>query len=62
MWVAFGHGIHHCLGAPFVNLEARIAIEVLVQRLPGLNLVPAQAVTYLPSLLNRALQHLQVHW
>jgi cytochrome P450 len=60
--LAFGHGIHHCLGAPFVNLEARIALEVLVQRLPGLNLVPAQAITYLPSLLNRALQHLQVHW
>jgi cytochrome P450 len=59
--LAFGHGIHHCLGAPFVRLEARIALEVLVQRLPDLNLVPAQAITYLPSLLNRALQHLQVY-
>ena len=60
--LGFGHGIHHCLGAPFVRLEARIALEVLVQRLPDVHLVPAQAITYLPNLLNRALQHLQVHW
>lgn len=58
--LAFGHGIHHCLGAPFVRLEARIALEVLVQRLPDVHPVPAQAITYLPNLLNRALQHLQV--
>jgi hypothetical protein len=51
-----------CLGAPFVRLEARIALEVLVQRLPDVRLVPAQPMTYLPSLLNRTLQHLQVHW
>ena len=29
---------------------------------PAVHLVPAQPLTYLPSLLNRALQHLQVHW
>ncbi len=60
--LAFGHGIHHCLGAPFVRMEARIALEVLVQRLPDVHLVPAQTITYLPSLLNRALQHRQVRW
>jgi cytochrome P450 len=60
--LAFGHGMHHCLGAPFVRLEARLALKILVQRLPDLHLVPAQPITYLPSLLNRALQHLQVRW
>jgi cytochrome P450 len=60
--LAFGHGLHHCLGASFVRLEARIALEVLVQRLPDMHLVPVQPITYLPNLLNRALQHLQVHW
>jgi cytochrome P450 len=60
--LAFGHSMHYCLGAPFVRLEARIALEVLVQRLPDVHLVPGQPITYLPSLLNRALQHLQVHW
>ena len=60
--VSFGHGVHYCIGAPLVRLEARIALEVLVQRLPDLHLVPDQPMTYLPSLLNRALQHLQVRW
>jgi hypothetical protein len=45
-----------------VRLEARIALEVLVQRLPDVHLVSTQTITYLPSLLNRALQHLQVRW
>jgi cytochrome P450 len=58
--VSFGYGVHYCIGAPLVRLEARIALEVLVQRLPELHLVPDQPMTYLPSLLNRALQHLQV--
>ncbi|HEY3753282.1 MAG TPA: cytochrome P450 [Pseudonocardiaceae bacterium] len=34
--VAFGHGIHHCLGAPLARLEARIAIGSLLARFPGL--------------------------
>jgi cytochrome P450 len=60
--LALVHGIHYCLGAPLARLEARIAITVLVQRLPELSLVPAQPITYLPSLLNRALQHLEARW
>lgn len=60
--LGFGHGLHHCLGASFVRLQGRIALEVLVQRLPDMRLAPAQPITYLPSLLNRALQHLQVRW
>jgi cytochrome P450 len=36
--IAFGHGIHFCLGAPLARLEARIALTDLVERLPGLAL------------------------
>lgn len=36
--LAFGHGIHHCLGAPLARLEGQIAIGRLLARFPGLAL------------------------
>ncbi|KPC60359.1 cytochrome P450 family protein [Streptomyces chattanoogensis] len=43
--LAFGHGPHHCLGAPLARVEARIAFEVLLTRLPGLRLTDGSAGT-----------------
>jgi len=39
--LAFGHGIHFCLGAALARLEARVAIEALADRLDHLSLVRA---------------------
>jgi cytochrome P450 len=36
--VAFGHGIHHCLGAPLARLEGQIAIGALFSRFPDIAL------------------------
>jgi cytochrome P450 len=36
--VAFGHGIHHCLGAPLARLEAEIAFSELLRRFPHMEL------------------------
>ncbi len=36
--VAFGHGVHHCLGAPLARLEAQLAFTALLRRFPHLRL------------------------
>lgn len=39
--LAFGKGIHHCLGAPLARMEAQIAIDALLRRFPNLRLAIA---------------------
>ncbi|MFD0267314.1 cytochrome P450 [Streptomyces sp. NPDC127106] len=39
--LAFGHGVHYCLGAPLARLEGQIAIGAVLRRLPGLALAVA---------------------
>ena len=36
--LAFGHGVHHCLGAPLARMEMRIALPALLRRFPRLAL------------------------
>jgi cytochrome P450 len=44
--LSFGLGTHFCLGAPLARLEARTALQVLVQRCPGLELLgPGERIT-----------------
>ncbi len=59
--LAFGHGIHHCLGAPLARLEARIALGTLFTRFPQLRLaVPAEQLTWRPNMLINSLDELPV--
>lgn len=60
--LGFGYGTHFCVGAPLARLQALIALEGLTQRLPNLRLVPDEPPVYLPNLLNRGPQRLQVAW
>jgi cytochrome P450 len=52
--VAFGHGIHHCLGATLARLELQLALPALLRRFPGLRLADPTAV---PDFKDRALIH-----
>ncbi len=40
--ISFGKGIHYCLGAKFARFEAKVAMEVLVERMPSLRLAADQ--------------------
>jgi cytochrome P450 len=59
--MAFGHGLHHCLGAPLARLEGRIALGALLARFPGLRLAdPATEPARNPGLLINGLVALPV--
>ena len=57
--LAFGYGIHFCLGAPLARLEARIALSRLVARLPELALAES-GLEWLDSLVFRGMRRLKV--
>lgn len=59
--LAFSKGVHHCLGAPLARLEARVALEVLAERLPGLRLGDRE-IRYRPIFSIRSLESLHVVW
>ncbi|HEY0736332.1 MAG TPA: cytochrome P450 [Herpetosiphonaceae bacterium] len=59
--LAFGKGIHYCLGAPLARLEGQIAIGTLVRRLPQLRLaVDPETLPWRPGWLVQGLDHLPV--
>jgi cytochrome P450 len=59
--LAFGHGIHYCLGAPLARLEAEIAFTSLLARFGSIRLaVPADSLRWRPSSLIRGLESLPV--
>jgi cytochrome P450 len=59
--VAFGHGIHYCVGAPLARLEGEIAFGALLSRFPGLSLaVDPAALRWRPSSLIHGLETLPV--
>jgi len=59
--LAFGHGIHYCLGAPLARLEAEIAFSGLLARFGSIRLaVPATSLRWRPSTLIHGLESLPV--
>ncbi|MGF6826259.1 cytochrome P450 [Kitasatospora sp. MAP12-9] len=59
--LAFGHGIHRCLGAPLARAEGEIAIRAVATRYPRLRLaVPGTELRWRPTRLMRGLESLPV--
>lgn len=60
--LAFGHGIHRCIGSNLALLEVRIAFELLSSRLHNLRISPKQKLNYIPTLMTRGFTNLVVEW
>jgi cytochrome P450 len=58
--LAFGKGLHYCLGANLGKLEAQIAVAELARRYPRLQLAPDQLFTFHPNISFRGPQVLKV--
>ncbi|MFJ5265291.1 cytochrome P450 [Streptomyces sp. NPDC088387] len=59
--LAFGHGLHHCLGAPLARLEAALALRLLLDRFPRLAHDGDGTPRWRTSLM-RGLRELPVRW
>ncbi|MGH8888102.1 MAG: cytochrome P450 [Egibacteraceae bacterium] len=46
--IAFGHGIHFCLGAPLARLEAKIALNILLDRFTEIHVRPGAQLMFYP--------------
>ena len=61
--VAFGHGVHHCLGAPLARMEMRTAFPALLQRFPDLALaVPYEEINFRGLSSVYGLHELPITW
>jgi cytochrome P450 len=58
--LAFGHGIHHCLGAPLARLEGKLAFQGLLSRFQSISLADDQEITYTNSILVRRINSLPI--
>ena len=60
--MSFGWGTHFCSGAQLARLEGRIVLEALTARWPNLRLAPGQQLHWLPTLMFRGVERLEIEW
>ncbi len=60
--LAFGLGIHFCVGAPLARTDSVVALEALVQRLPSLRLAPGAPLVHTPHFFLRGYQAVHCQW
>lgn len=61
--IGFGHGAHHCLGAPLARMELQVALATLLTRLPGLRFAAGDdGIDWKSGLSTRGPERLMVAW
>jgi cytochrome P450 len=60
--VAFGHGVHFCLGAPLARLEGKVALGLLLDRLADIEITPGVEIEYYPNVFGARSLPLSVRW
>ena len=58
--VAFGKGVHHCVGAPLARIEGVVALQALARRFTAIDPLDRDALRYGPSYILRGLTALPV--
>jgi cytochrome P450 len=60
--LAFGHGIHFCIGAPLARMEAMIALPMVLKQLPNLRIVREKPLELFEGEVMFGLKHLPVQF
>jgi cytochrome P450 len=60
--LSFGRGTHFCIGAPLARLEIRVALDALIEALPGLRLAADTELQWTPNMVIPRPQGLRLAW
>lgn len=58
--LTFGHGIHFCIGAPLARLEGKLALQVMLERLPEMVRVPGKPLEPIHSAILSGVKHFPI--
>jgi cytochrome P450 len=58
--IAFGGGIHRCLGSHLARMELRVALREFHSRIPNYELAPGAQLSYTPGI--RSIADLPIRW